>query len=90
MKKTGVPAEILCERLDLPEDVLVNSLKLTLNGAKRALVENHRGILEYGKNRIVISSKREKLSINGTDLNIIAMNGEQLLIGGRIQSLEWN
>jgi len=90
MKKAGVAAEKLCERLDLPEDVVLNSLKLTVNGSKKALVENHRGILEYGKNRIVISSKRGKLSINGSDLGVVAMTCDELLVEGRIQSVEWN
>ena len=44
----------LTERLELPEEALLAAAKLTVTGGKRALVENHRGVLEYGQERIVV------------------------------------
>lgn len=89
MKKPGIDLEALAEKLELPEDILLNSLKLSVTGGKRAVVENHRGILEYGAERIVIAAKRGRLSINGSELRICAMDKETLLIAGRINSVEW-
>ena len=89
MKSLGIDIEELAERLDLPEDILLNSLKLSVTGGKRALVENHRGILEYGSDRIVIAAKRGRLKMFGSELKICAMNREALLISGRINSMEW-
>jgi len=60
-----------------------------VTGNKKALIENHRGILEYGNDRIVIASRRGKLSINGAELNLTAMNKDELLISGKIQNAEW-
>ena len=45
-----LPAE-LAERLELPEDLLPGSGRLTLSGGRQALVEGHRGILEYTPER---------------------------------------
>ena len=75
--------------LALPEDALLGTAKLTVTGGKRLLVENHRGVMDYGRERIVVSLGRGKLNISGTELVIAAMNRRELLIRGRIQSVEW-
>ena len=79
----------LAERLALPEDALLGTAKLTVTGGKRLLVENHRGVMDYGRERIVVSLGRGKLNISGAELVIAAMNRRELLISGRIQSVEW-
>jgi len=89
MKKPVINMEEIAERLELPEDILLNSIKLSVVGGKRAEVENHRGILEYNTDRIVIAAKRGRLAINGVELKICTMNREVLLVSGRINSVEW-
>ena len=79
----------LTERLELPQEALLGAAKLTVTGGRRALVENHRGVLEYGEERIVVSVGRGKLTVSGRGLGIEAMNRRELLIRGRIQSVEW-
>lgn len=79
----------LAERLALPEEALLGTAKLTVTGGRRLLVENHRGIMDYSQERIVVSLGRGRLNISGTGLVIHAMNRQELLIGGRIQSMEW-
>lgn len=79
----------LTERLELPEEALLGATKLTVTGGRRAVVENHRGVLEYGEEWIVVSAGRGKLIINGAGLGIEAMNRRELLVKGRIQSVEW-
>ena len=45
--------------------------------------------MDYGRERIVVSLGRGKLNISGAELVIAAMNRRELLISGRIQSVEW-
>lgn len=89
MKSIRKLPQELTERLELPEEALLAAAKLTVTGGKRALVENHRGVLEYGQERIVVSAGRGKLCISGSGLGIEAMNRNELLICGRIQCVEW-
>ena len=79
----------LAERLELPGELLPGTGRLTLSGGRRALVEGQRGILEYTAERIVVSFGREKLSLMGDGLRLSAMNAGELLIHGRIRSVEW-
>lgn len=82
-------AEALAEMLALPEDALLSAAKVTVTAGKRLLVENHRGVLSYGDAQIIVRLPRGKLSVSGSALSLLVMTSEQLLIGGRIQTLEW-
>ena len=82
-------AEALAEMLALPEDALLGAAKAPVTASKRLLAENHRGVLSYGDAQIIVRLPRGKLSVSGSALSLLVMTSEQLLIGGRIQTLEW-
>ncbi len=56
-------------------------------GNRRALVENHRGILCYGTDEICVGATFGSVRFSGSDLRLCCMNREQLFISGRIQSI---
>lgn len=89
LKRIGTMTEELADRLDLPEDVLLGAAKLSVTAGRRVLVENHRGILEYGTEQIVVNIGRGKIRLQGSDLRLVAMSKQELLISGRINSVEW-
>ena len=56
-------------------------------GRDRILVEQHRGILSYGTERIRIGTTYGHLAVEGTDLRICCMSRSQLVIRGTILDL---
>ena len=89
MKKgRALPGE-LCDRLELPREAAAGAVKLTVTDGRAALVENHRGLLEYGAEQIRVSTGRGQLVLRGSGLTLGAMSGRELLIRGRLQSAEW-
>ena len=89
MKKLRELPYELADKLELPEDVLLGSAKLTVTGGRSAVIENHRGVLEYTAERIVVAVPRGKVGLDGTGLRLKAMNKNELLVGGRIRNIEW-
>ena len=89
MKKLRELPYELADKLELPEDVLLGSGKLTVTGGRNAAIENHRGVLEYTAERIVVAVPRGKVCLDGTGLCLKAMNKNELLVGGRIRNIEW-
>ena len=87
-KRRGL-GEDIADRLDLPGEALLGSAKLTLTANRRALIENHCGIEEYGPQEIRVRLKRGGIVLRGSDLRLEAMNREELLICGKLQSVEW-
>ncbi len=57
-------------------------------GKNRVLIENHLGVLAYSLENIQIRVTYGKLSVNGSQLMLLEMNREQLVIQGNIASLE--
>ena len=75
---SDIPLEI-AERLDLPAE----------SGRRRALVENHCGLLEYSHECIVVDGGRVRVCIRGTNLQLVAMDSTALLISGTIACAEF-
>lgn len=89
MKKLRDIADDLAEKLELPSEALGTAAKLSITGGRRALIENHKGIIEYGRERIVIGTEKGRIVISGHELLLSAMNKSELLITGKINMAEW-
>ena len=46
----------LWEQLDLPGESLPGQVLIEISGDNRVLIEHHRGVMEYGKEKICISN----------------------------------
>lgn len=88
MKTKRDRAELLADKLGIPADAL-GSVKLSLCGRSRLLVENHRGIITYNDNLIEIDCGSVKLAVRGDALRLEAMSGSDMFICGRIIALEF-
>lgn len=61
---------------------------LELAGDRRVLIENHRGVTEYGSERIRVRVRYGELCVCGSGLALARMTRAQLVICGRIDSVE--
>lgn len=87
MSDRSKKSEQLIDRLNLPADAL-GTPTLTVSGRRRLLVENHGGILCYGDSLIEINCRNMKIRVRGDDLRLGAMDKKDMLICGRILSVE--
>ncbi len=81
-------AGVLEEKLQLPGEAL-GELKLSVLGDRRALIENHRGLLQCSRELLAVRGKGLCLRIFGAELQIEAMDGGDLLLSGRLERAEW-
>jgi sporulation protein YqfC len=73
--------EILANYLELPKDLLMNLPRITLVGDMQLHIENHRGIIEYTKEKIRIS-----ISI-GEVLMLRNIFPDEIAVEGKIKAL---
>ena len=78
----------VAELFDLPADVVAGLPRLELVGDGELRVENHKGILAYGDEEIQVSGGVFLIQIRGSGLELRAMTGLELLITGRIDSIQ--
>ena len=79
--------ERLAQQADLQGEALPGQPLLELFGERRILVEHHLGVTEYARDRIVIRVGFGCICIQGMDLELACMSAEQLVITGRIFSV---
>ena len=79
--------ERTAEMFDLPADGIAGVPRLELVGDGELRVENHKGILAYGREEIHVSGGIYLIKISGQDLELRAMTGIELLITGKIAQI---
>ena len=76
--------ERTAEIFDLPADAVAGLPRLELVGDGELRVENHKGILAYGREEIHISGGVYIIKVVGQELELRAMTGLELLITGKV------
>ena len=79
--------ERAAEVFDLPADAVAGVPRLELVGDRELRVENHKGILAYGREEIHISGGVYIIKVVGQELELRAMTGFELLITGKISQI---
>lgn len=85
-KKEGL-LERTVQALDIPGEA-AGLVRVELTGRHEVRMSNHRGILAYGPQEILVSGGRLLVRIRGEELALGAMNAEELLITGTVLSVE--
>lgn len=80
--------EPLAELFDLPRDVVLDLPRISVVGDLQLLVQNHRGVVEYAPERVVIDMQRGRLVVRGEELTIGAVDAEEITITGRLAAIE--
>ena len=77
------------EILEIPVELSTNNPKITITGFERVLIENYRGILEYQDYFVRINTYIGILNINGFNLKLEEMTTDDLLVTGKIDSIDF-
>lgn len=93
MKKKEKPVKTIGEKLttlfDMPQDVILDSPKITVISDNSLTIENYTGILEYSDLQIRIKTKEKIVSVVGTRLCICVITDSYILIEGIIELVRW-
>lgn len=79
----------LAEMLRLPQDAVCGDTLLTFIGKSRLKIENYRSILVYSDTLIRIQGKNYRVAICGKRLWIRYYDKDEMEIGGRIETVNF-
>ena len=82
-------ARKLDEILEIPVELSTNNPKITVVGFERVLIENYKGILEYQDYFVRLNTNIGIININGFNLNLEEMTTDDLLVTGKIDSIDF-
>lgn len=75
------------QTFDLPADIVAGLPRIELIGNGQLRMENHRGILSYREEEVVISGGKLLVRVQGSGLELQSMSANALLVAGIIQSV---
>ncbi len=88
VSKRGI-REKFTEMLELPKELILNTPRMTMVGNRDIMIENHKGILEFGCERVRINTGTGTVKISGSGLLIKEITSEDIIISGSIDSIEF-
>ncbi len=75
--------------LEMPKEIISSEPKITILGFNQMLIENYKGILEYQEFFIRLNTYIGIININGFNLNLSEMTTDDILITGKIESVDF-
>lgn len=75
--------------LEIPKEISSNEPKITIMGFNEMLIENYKGILEYQEFYIRINTYIGIININGFNLNLTEMTSDDIMITGKIETVDF-
>lgn len=77
------------DALELPREVLMNLPFVTITGKEEVCIENYKGVVEYGSEKIRIHTTAGLLKIEGKNLLLKHITSENVIITGVVLKLEF-
>ncbi len=87
MRKAGEAKERVIAAMNLPKDVYLGELLVSLVGRRAVYVENYRSILLYTDTQLKLQGKNCKLKICGKNLMIEYYTSDEMKVTGKIEEL---
>lgn len=77
----------MAEKMDLPQDVMMDLPRITMVGQIHVYIENHRGLLVFTDKELRLLLKQGQLLIKGKYFVIKTILPEEILLEGKIEQV---
>ena len=74
--------------LEMPQEVYIDTPKITITGFNEIIIENFKGILEYEDYYIRINTSLGIININGFELKLENMTNDDIKVKGKVESID--
>ena len=75
--------------LELPKEVMLNLPFISLTGKEELIIENYKGIIEYGDEVMRVGTASGVLRIEGKELLLKQLTSECIVVTGTIQGISF-
>jgi sporulation protein YqfC len=82
-------SEAIVESLQLPKDLFLGMPLLSIEGNRSVSIANHRGIVRYSSETVVVATKSYAIEITGRALVIPRFSKEMIEITGVVKSVNF-
>ncbi len=86
-KWAGRVRDWMANKMDLPQDVMMDLPRITMIGQIHVYIENHRGLLVFTDKELRLLLKQGQLLIKGKSFVIKTILPEEILLEGKIDQV---
>lgn len=80
--------EAFSKMLDMPNDIMLDMPKIIMIGNIQLYIENHRGIVSFSPEKVIIAVSLGKVEITGSSLVIRGIFSDEIMLEGKIDSIQ--
>ncbi len=77
----------MAQKMDLPQDVMMDLPRITMIGQIHIYIENHRGLITFTDKELRLLLKQGQLQIKGKSFVIKTILPEEILLEGKIDQV---
>lgn len=77
----------MTQKMDLPQDVMMDLPRITMVGQVHIYIENHRGLLAFSDGEVRLLIKNGQLLVKGKAFVIRTILPEEILLEGKIDQV---
>lgn len=86
-KVIGDIQDIMVNKLDIPREIVKNSYKIIIDGDEFITVENHKGILKFQDNELILRVEGGNIVITGHKFTIVYISGKTIKVTGVLKGV---
>ncbi|MCI8853458.1 MAG: sporulation protein [Lachnospiraceae bacterium] len=79
----------MAKQMDLPKDLMLGAVIVTLTGNQEAYVENYMSLIEYTQELIRLQTRDCRVEIHGSCLFIAYFTTAEMKISGQIREVKY-
>ncbi len=80
--------EAFFRMLEMPSDVVLDMPKLIMIGNIQLYIENHRGIVNFSQEEVIIAVSIGRVEVRGSNLVIRGIYTDEIMLEGKITSVQ--
>lgn len=74
---------------EIPEDLVIDVPRITLTGRSHLSVENHRGIISFSENELILSTQLGELQVLGDSFVLETILDHEIDLAGTIKEIKF-
>lgn len=80
---------VMINKLDIPREIIKNSYKVIIDGNEFLTVENHKGIVKFDNDEVILRVDSGLLIMYGNNFNIVYISGNTLKLNGFLMGVKY-
>ena len=85
----GEIKDVMINKLDIPREIVKNSYKVIIEGDEFLTVENHRGIVKFNEDEVVLKVDNGLFIMSGNKFTIVYISGRTLKLKGVFKGVKY-